>query len=59
MPKGEGHRFTERQERMHAHIKRSLEEEGFSAEEADRRAWATVVKRSEEAHDEERAVEHA
>lgn len=45
---GEDHRFSARQDRMHDHIRRSLVEEGVPEDQADRRAWATVVEKTEE-----------
>ena len=45
---GEGHRFTAKGERMHEHIMRSLEAEGFTPDEARSKAWATVTKDASE-----------
>ncbi len=40
---GRGHRFSATQDRQHRHIMASLEAEGYGKDEADRRAWATIV----------------
>src|ERR1700756_5419766 len=42
MARGEKSKYTEKQKRQAEHIEEGYEERGVSAEEAERRAWATV-----------------
>ena len=44
MPRGDKSKYTDKQERKADHIAESYEDRGVSAEEAERRAWATVNK---------------
>jgi plasmid stabilization system protein ParE len=44
MPRGDKSRYTDKQKRQAEHIEEGYEERGVSAEEAKRRAWATVNK---------------
>jgi len=44
MPRGDKSRYSEKQKRMAEHIEEGYEERGVRAEEAERRAWATVNK---------------
>jgi plasmid stabilization system protein ParE len=44
MPRGDKSKYTDEQERKADHIAESYEDRGVSAEEAERRAWATVNK---------------
>jgi plasmid stabilization system protein ParE len=44
MPRGDKSKYTDKQERKADHIAQSYEDRGVSAEEAERRAWATVNK---------------
>ncbi len=44
MPRGDKSKYTEKQERKADAIAGSYEERGVPAEEAERRAWATVNK---------------
>ena len=46
MPRGDKSKYTDKQKRQAEHIEESYEERGASAEEAERRAWATVNKTS-------------
>ncbi len=45
MPRGRGHRFTEKEDREAQHIIESEMKQGRSREEAERIAYATVNKR--------------
>jgi plasmid stabilization system protein ParE len=42
MPRGDKSKYTEKQKRQAEHIEEGYENRGVSAEEAERRAWATV-----------------
>ena len=42
MPRGDKSKYTDKQKRKAEHIEESYERRGLSAEEAERRAWATV-----------------
>lgn len=44
MPRGDKSTYTDRQKRMAEHIEEHYENRGVSANEAERRAWATVNK---------------
>jgi plasmid stabilization system protein ParE len=44
MPRGDKSKYTDKQERKADHIAESYEDRGLPAEEAERRAWATVNK---------------
>ena len=44
MPRGDKSSYTDKQKRKAEHIEKGYEERGVSAEEAERRAWATVNK---------------
>ena len=44
MPRGYNDKYTDKQKRQAEHIEESYEEKGVSAEEAEKRAWATVNK---------------
>lgn len=46
MPVGSKDKYTDKQKRTAEHIEEGYEEKGFSKEEAERRAWATVNKTS-------------
>lgn len=46
MPRGDKSAYTDKQKRKAAHIEASYESRGVDAEEAERRAWATVNKES-------------
>ncbi len=46
MPRGDKSKYTNKQKRQAAHIEEGYKEKGFSDEEAERRAWATVNKTS-------------
>lgn len=46
MPRGSKDKYTDKQKRKAEHIEESYEEKGVSAEEAEKRAWATVNKQS-------------
>lgn len=48
MPKGKGHRFTEKEDRKAKHIAESEREQGKSAEDAKRIGYATVNKQKNE-----------
>jgi hypothetical protein len=48
VPKGQGHRFTEKEHREAEHVKESEEARGMSPERAERVGWATVNKRKSE-----------
>jgi hypothetical protein len=42
MPRGEKDKYTDKQKRQAEHIEEGYRERGVSADEAERRAWATV-----------------
>jgi plasmid stabilization system protein ParE len=42
MARGDKSKYTEKQKRQAEHIEEGYEKRGVSAEEAERRAWATV-----------------
>jgi len=44
MPRGDKSKYTDKQERKAEHIEESYESRGVPAQEAERRAWATVNK---------------
>jgi plasmid stabilization system protein ParE len=44
MPRGDKSKYTDKQKRQAEHIEESYESRGLSANEAERRAWATVNK---------------
>lgn len=44
MPRGDKSKYTDKQERKADHIAEHYKEDGVSAKEAERRAWATVNK---------------
>lgn len=44
MPRGDKSKYTDKQQREAEHIEEGYEKRGVSAEEAERRAWATVNK---------------
>lgn len=44
MPRGDKSKYTDKQKRTAAHIEEGYEDRGVNAEEAERRAWATVNK---------------
>ncbi len=44
MPRGDKSKYTDKQKRQAEHIENSYEENGLSAEEAEKRAWSTVNK---------------
>ncbi|MDR7124269.1 type II toxin-antitoxin system RelE/ParE family toxin [Pseudotabrizicola sp. 4114] len=44
MPQGDKTKYTDKQKRKAEHIADSYEERGVEAEEAEKRAWATVNK---------------
>jgi len=44
MPRGDKSKYTDKQERKADHIAESYEERGVPAQEAERRAWATINK---------------
>lgn len=46
MPRGDKDKYTEKQKRKAEHIEESYEHKGFSKDEAESRAWATVNKQS-------------
>ena len=46
MPRGDKSVYTDKQKRKAEHIEESYESRGVGAEEAERRAWATVNKES-------------
>lgn len=46
MPKGDKGAYTDKQKRKAEHIEEGYEKRGVSAEEAEKRAWATVNKES-------------
>ncbi|MBF7015411.1 plasmid stabilization protein (plasmid) [Novosphingobium resinovorum] len=46
MPQGDKSSFTDKQKRKAEHIEEGYEERGVGKKEAERRAWATVNKKS-------------
>ena len=44
MPRGSKEAYTDKQKRRAEHIEQGYKKEGVSADEAERRAWATVNK---------------
>ncbi len=44
MPQGDKSKYTDKQKRQAEHIEEGYENKGIGAEEAERRAWATVNK---------------
>jgi plasmid stabilization system protein ParE len=46
MPRGDKSKYSDKQKRMAEHIEEGYEDRGVPAEEATRRAWATVNKES-------------
>jgi plasmid stabilization system protein ParE len=46
MPRGDKDKYTDKQKRKAEHIEESYKEKGVSANEAEKRAWATVNKQS-------------
>ncbi len=46
MPRGDKSKYTDKQKRKAEHIEESYENRGVPADEAERRAWATVNKES-------------
>jgi plasmid stabilization system protein ParE len=46
MARGDKSKYTDKQKRKAEHIEESYEDRGVPAEEAERRAWATVNKES-------------
>jgi plasmid stabilization system protein ParE len=46
MPRGDKSKYSDKQKRQAEHIEESYENRGVPAEEAERRAWATVNKES-------------
>ncbi|MGE5386568.1 MAG: hypothetical protein ACM3SV_11865 [Betaproteobacteria bacterium] len=46
MPQGDKSAYTDKQKRQAEHIEKGYEERGIPDNEAERRAWATVNKRS-------------
>jgi plasmid stabilization system protein ParE len=46
MPRGDKGAYTDKQKRKAEHIEEGYEKRGVSAEEAEKRAWATVNKES-------------
>ena len=46
MPRGDKTSYTEKQKRQAAHIEESYEQRGVPADDAEKRAWATVNKES-------------
>lgn len=46
MPRGDKSKYSEQQKRKAEHIEESYEKKGLSAEESEKRAWATVNKQS-------------
>ncbi len=46
MPRGDKSAYTDKQKRKAEHIEQGYEDRGVSADEAERRAWATVNKES-------------
>ena len=44
MPRGDKSKYTDKQNRQADHIEEGYEERGVPADEAERRAWATVNK---------------
>ena len=48
MPRGDKSKYTDKQKRQAEHIEEGYEKRGVSDAEAERRAWATVNKKSGE-----------
>jgi len=46
MPRGDKSKYTDKQKRQADHIEEGYEDRGVPADEAERRAWATVNKSS-------------
>ena len=46
MPRGDKSAYTDKQKRQAEHIEEGYEERGLPAQEAERRAWATVNKQT-------------
>jgi plasmid stabilization system protein ParE len=46
MPRGDKSSYTDKQKRKAEHIEQGYEDRGVAADEAERRAWATVNKES-------------
>jgi hypothetical protein len=46
MPQGDKSSYTGKQKRQAAHIEKGYEKKGVSTKTAEKRAWATVNKRS-------------
>lgn len=46
MPRGDKDKYTDKQKRKAEHIEEGYKDRGVSADEAERRAWATVNKDS-------------
>ncbi len=46
MPRGDKSKYTDKQKRQADHIEEGYEDRGVPADEAERRAWATVNKTS-------------
>lgn len=46
MPRGEKSKYTGKQERMAEHIEKGYKRKGLSERESERRAWATVNKKT-------------
>ncbi len=46
MPRGDKDKYTDKQKRQAEHIEEGYEKRGVSDSEAERRAWATVNKKS-------------
>lgn len=44
MPRGDKDKYTDKQKRKAEHIEEGYEKRGVSADEAEKRAWATVNK---------------
>jgi len=44
MPRGDKSSYTDKQKRMAEHIEEGYEKRGLSAQESEKRAWATVNK---------------
>lgn len=50
MPQGDKSAYTDRQKRKAEHIEDSYESRGVAADDAERRAWATVNKQDGGGH---------
>jgi hypothetical protein len=46
MPRGDKSKYTNKQKRQAAHIEKGYEKRGVSTKAAEKRAWATVNKRT-------------